>query len=455
MGPADTSSSLFSSLDLSRDSFTATPEDEDDEDSNNNNVEEKETGDEVSLSTTAVEDNSFPSQDFSSQLRLASLLAVCRQQLSEKESKLSQLRGQREEQLAQLCVQIMSLEVGLRRRERELKGALQQRERIIREQAAVIRFLMRKNGRKTISGIKDQALAKIPQIVDDGEDNQEDRRDEEEEEEDKDFVKESNNVTTIRVTGADLSTRRRRRKSGCLSRVSENDDSDSAILLDDDNVSSSVSSPSSCFGGQLSKGISRSVSDVVSAVNNSATSSSSSSGVSDTLGSNASCSLSDTEADEELLRDPFGAQYKSFLLRRGSYERFKGGNRSGGGKVKKSSNVKSKKEPSLASGPESLASLDSLKLFNERNGAHVHGVDSPTSSKTQNPNHRSVMKPRDVKNRSSSKARQHSKTVTICAPEVAEALAANSSRAEMAEAAESSSSRSVYSSPFFVENEHA
>ena len=66
------------------------------------------------------------------------------------------------------------------------------------------------------------------------------------------------------------------------------------------------------------------------------------------------------------------------------------------------------------------------------------------------------MKPRDVKNRSSSKARQHSKTVTICAPEVAEALAANnSSRAEMAEAAESSSSRSVYSSPFFVENEHA
>lgn len=64
--------------------------------------------------------------------------------------------------------QMMSFECGLRRKERELKSSLQQKERLIKEQAAVIRFLLRKKeegvGKKNIGQLHDEAQAKIPQV---------------------------------------------------------------------------------------------------------------------------------------------------------------------------------------------------------------------------------------------------------------------------------------------------
>ena len=99
---------------------------------------------------------------------LCERLSACQSALASKERTLRRLRAEQEEQLASLCRQMMSFECCLRRKQRELEAALGQRDRIIREQNAVIRFLMRKTGTKTrnIAKLRSEAIAKIPQLVD-------------------------------------------------------------------------------------------------------------------------------------------------------------------------------------------------------------------------------------------------------------------------------------------------
>ena len=172
----------------------------------------------------------------------------------------------------------MSFECGLRRKQRELGVAIQQRDRIIREQAIVIRFLAEKTGNKTrkISDLKNEAMAKIPQIVNETE----------QEEESSKKASGSNplHLTTIRVTGGAGATGTGTNFPGTeltsiLETGSENGDSDSAIILDD-SLASTLSSNSSNTGASSDhlsstssssdtrrchlRRISRSVSDVMS-----------------------------------------------------------------------------------------------------------------------------------------------------------------------------------------------
>ena len=78
---------------------------------------------------------------------------------------MKKLKAANEAQLVALSRQLLELECGLRKRERELCAVLQQRDRVIREQAHVIRFLTKKTGtkRSDILTLADEAVAKIPQ----------------------------------------------------------------------------------------------------------------------------------------------------------------------------------------------------------------------------------------------------------------------------------------------------
>ena len=368
---------------------------------------------------------------------------------------------------------MMSFECGLRRKQRELGVAIQQRDRIIREQALVIRFLAEKTGNKTrkISDLKNEAMAKIPQIV--TKDND-------------DIKKKSNHnpkhLTTIRVTGGgggggggptsssfpnSLGTE----LTSILETGSENDgDSDSAIILDD-SLASTLSSSSSSNGtssdhlspSSLSSSesrrchlrrISRSVSDVMSV-----SLMSEGSGPNSSSGNNLDDDDDDDDDDDEgdleeenhsadkssagSLSDPEdlqnpcsfdreSAHYRGFLLRHGSYERYKVRSlrlkktttfkelTAGGGRNNSNSNNH------LVINNKLAAKKKPRKVTNERTGIHLHhtndtslsgslgslsnssSVSSPTSSTSSRPqpsiNHRSVTKPRDVKNRHLNKA---------------------------------------------------
>ena len=81
---------------------------------------------------------------------------------------MKKLKAAHEAQLVALSRQLLELECGLRKRERELCAVLQQRDRVIREQAHVIRFLTKKTGtkRSDILTLADEAVAKIPQWSD-------------------------------------------------------------------------------------------------------------------------------------------------------------------------------------------------------------------------------------------------------------------------------------------------
>ena len=70
---------------------------------------------------------------------LVEQLAVCRSALTSRDKSLRRLRSEQEEQLSSLCRQMMSFECGLRRKQRELAAAIRQRDRVIREQADIIR----------------------------------------------------------------------------------------------------------------------------------------------------------------------------------------------------------------------------------------------------------------------------------------------------------------------------
>ena len=402
---------------------------------------------------------------------LCERLTACQSALASKERTLRRLRAEQEEQLASLCRQMMSFECGLRRKQRELEAALTQRDRIIREQNAVIRFLMRKTGTKTrnIAKLRSEAMAKIPQIVDVTEEAGaaaaaattasaaptvvsiesspnfcKGPRDG-----DKGTLptppgvsqpKQQQHLTTIRLNGE---------LSSIVETASENGgDSDSAIILDD-SVSSSASASiksnnSTASGGSAAscsstaaniagpssvslmnasrlKRISRSVSDVVTAASDQSGPSPEpladdsphprgvdggrlpESEVRNGGGRSRVVKLVDDEDDEDDLSDDYStveeevdeqgddgdgsgsggscggapfdsSHYRGFLLRHGSFERYK-----------KSANLGGVS----ASGPSATGEQGVVVTVNGGGGG----------AKVPSINHRSVTKPRDIKNR--------------------------------------------------------
>lgn len=195
-------------------------------------------------------------------------------------------------------------------------------------------------------------------------------------------------MTTITEKSDDNSTK-----------TSDNDDSDSAILVDDSNSSgrssllthqaSSSSSVSSSACATLTstrlkrskllrRRISRSVSDVLAVSMESDE-------------NRLECSSSSASSTHEI--KDMDEQFRGFLLRHGSFERFK-----------MKSLSKQHQLDSLISDDESVPSQ-----HHHRTGLHLHGAMSVenlaltevnTKPGLQGINHRSVMKPRDVKNRS-------------------------------------------------------
>ena len=390
---------------------------------------------------------------------LCERLTACQSALASKERTLRRLRAEQEEQLASLCRQMMSFECGLRRKQRELETALGQRDRIIREQNAVIRFLMRKTGSKTrnIAKLKSEAMAKIPQIVDPGDDETgagaaagapvpatatvvsiESPRQSGEgaaacapDQPQAPPPKHQQHLTTIRLNGE---------LSSILESASENGgDSDSAIILDD-SVSSSASASiksnnSSASGGSTAsassttaniagpssamssanasrlKRISRSVSDVVTADNDESNEASADCPELEvrSVGPSRVVKLVDDEdedlsddystVEEEVEQEGVGDDddgdsgggasfdsnhYRGFLLRHGSFERYKKSARFGVG----GSGVHA------VSGGEAGSAPDEQGVVVTVNGCSSGGAKAVPAI-----NHRSVTKPRDVKNR--------------------------------------------------------
>ena len=79
---------------------------------------------------------------------------------------IQKMRDEHETTLSAICRQLLELECGLRKKEKELTTALLQREKVIREQSYLIRVLGKKAGakRSDIRQLCDEAKAKIPQV---------------------------------------------------------------------------------------------------------------------------------------------------------------------------------------------------------------------------------------------------------------------------------------------------
>ena len=200
---------------------------------------------------------------------------------------MKKLKEAHEAQLVALSRQLLELECGLRKRERELCADLQQRDRVIREQAHIIQFLTKKTGtkRSDILTLADEAVAKIPQW------NQNNAEQGEEKTSNSDN-KDKRPPVLITKAKSEITL------TSILESESEND---SAIILDD------MASPTST----ASKSVSRSVSDVMSAASSAEAPESNANSLekSDNRGSSSS---------------PFASpNYRGFLLRHGSYERYK------------------------------------------------------------------------------------------------------------------------------------
>ena len=200
---------------------------------------------------------------------------------------MKKLKEAHEAQLVALSRQLLELECGLRKRERELCADLQQRDRVIREQAHIIQFLTKKTGtkRSDILTLADEAVAKIPQWNQNNAEQGEGKTSNSDNKDKRPPVLITKAKSEITLTSI-------------LESESEND---SAIILDD------MASPTST----ASKSVSRSVSDVMSAASSAEApeSNANSPEKSDNRGSSSS---------------PFASpNYRGFLLRHGSYERYK------------------------------------------------------------------------------------------------------------------------------------
>ena len=154
---------------------------------------------------------------------------------------MKKLKEAHEAQLVALSRQLLELECGLRKRERELCADLQQRDRVIREQAHIIQFLTKKTGtkRSDILTLADEAVAKIPQWNQNNAEQGEGKTSNSDNKDKRPPVLITKAKSEITLTSI-------------LESESEND---SAIILDD------MASPTST----ASKSVSRSVSDVMSA----------------------------------------------------------------------------------------------------------------------------------------------------------------------------------------------
>ena len=283
----------------------------------------------------------------------------CKTQLLDQSRQMRQLKEAHEIQLVTLSRQLLELECGLRKRERELCSILQQRDRVIREQAHIIQFLTKKRNQKTdILSLASQAVSKIPQF------------DQEIEAKESEAKAAASNTTT---TEASLTS--------ILESESEND---SAVIIDDNLMTSP-------------KSVSRSVSDVMS-----------------------------SEAEVEKSHSPFASpNYRGFLLRHGSYERYKirsmrlqhmHQNRGCHEAAKemysnqvvvanatlprnrKKKEIPKKKPKEAAAAEEKCTTVIVINGYSSSNEASPATTAGPASVN----NHRNVMKPRDVKNKSKS-----------------------------------------------------
>ena len=272
-------------------------------------------------------------------------LIECRARLIEQTKAMRTLREAHENQLMAVSRQLLDLECGLRKRERELCTALQQKDRVIKEQAHIIRFLGKKTGtkRRDILSLTDEAVAKIPQWETEGP-----RPDAPAQ------VMPQNPNSKLPEADLTANTTPNSVITATLSSILESEsENDSAVILDDH--SSPVSTVST-------KGVSRSVSDVMSNISSSTPlqeKEESSSQAFDLLvqqvaskiqkktsvdgtktglnnaikdlpssmsRSNSSSNEDDNERQQQrdLHSSPFASpNYRGFLLRHGSYERYK------------------------------------------------------------------------------------------------------------------------------------
>lgn len=248
---------------------------------------------------------------------LAKHLIDCKAKLLDYSSALKQASESHERQLVALSRQLLDLECGLRKRERELCAILQQRDRVIREQSHIIRFLTAKTGikKRDIKTLANEAQAKMPH-----------------------FSEMTKAKSEMAITSI-------------LESESEND---SAVILDEASSSAATST------------VVRSVSDVM---------------------------FPDHIIDEEgASSSSVTLQTSKHLLRNGSYERYK---------------IRSRMQQhqgfSKLLGNVTLPRNRSAKRNNQvkQGGSKtVIVINDETAKSTPNNSHRSVIKPRDVKNKS-------------------------------------------------------
>ena len=332
---------------------------------------------------------------------------ACKSQLMDQSRQMRQCKEDHEIQLVTLSRQLLELECGLRKRERELCSILQQRERVIREQAHIIQFLSQKSQQlqrgqpqksTDIFSLASQAVSKIPQFdVENAIDT---------------ATRKTKNLkpksqATAEVAVSQEATNEEANLTSILESESEND---SAVIIDSDNLTAtSGTSPNS---------VSRSVSDVMS-------------------------SEASSEAEKSSPHSPFASpNYRGFLLRHGSYERYKirsmrlqhmHHQMAGGDDAAESTSIRPKKETysnqvlANATLPrnrkksktfmnlEAEAEAEKCTTVIVINGTASAANEAVAPSASVSPsvaghaagtgsvnNHRNVMKPRDVKNKSKS-----------------------------------------------------
>jgi len=203
-------------------------------------------------------------------------LIESKSRLLDQSKAMKQLKEAHEAQLVALSRQLLELECGLRKRERELCALLKQRDQVIREQSHIIRFLTKKTGtkRRDILSLADEAAAKIPQWP--------------LQEEDK---KKETTVKSEQSLVTNKSVSKAKSEVTLTSILESESENDSAVILDE------LASPTASKGSNVS----RSVSDVMSS------------------------SPEEAEMEpQDSKPTPFASpNYRGFLLRHGSYERYK------------------------------------------------------------------------------------------------------------------------------------
>jgi len=252
-----------------------------------------------------------------------------------------------EKTLSAICRQLLELEVGLRKKEKELTTALLQREKVIREQNYLIRVLGKKAGTKRtdIRQLCDEARSKIPQVEEDS--------------------TSPNDVKMVDSRKNPFSSTVE--LSSIVESGSEND-SDSAIMVDDERLHQhsspemSTTLPRSCrqILHRHNRVISRSVSDVASATLSEELP------PSDDVEAELSPAFSSPllcdndvfiDDDENSAFTGFdSAHYRGFLLRHGSYERYK---------------IRARKKDPLEAEIKGVCTLPRTKT-NDKTGVHLH-----------------------------------------------------------------------------------